>query len=63
MVQEHHLCERRTRRYARLLPGQSETFWSAGFGIASAQGGVCIAIAETLCSTIVDRGIIVARRA
>ena len=43
--------------------GQSETFWSAGFGTADAQGGVCIAIAETLCSAIEDRGIVVPRRA
>ena len=63
MLQEHHLSESRIRRCGRLLQGQSETCWSAGFGTAGAQGGVCIAIAESLCNAIEDRGIIVPGRA
>lgn len=47
LLQEHHLSESRIRRCGQLMHRQSETFWSAAFGTAGAQGGVCICIAES----------------
>lgn len=63
MLQEHHLCESRIRRCGHLLGTRYETFWSAGFGPMGAQGGVCITIADSWRSAIVDRGVIVPGRA
>ena len=63
LLQEHHLSESRIRRCGQLMHRQSETFWSAAFGTAGAQGGVCICIAESWRDAIVDRGIVVPGRA
>ena len=63
MLQEHHLCESRIRRCGQLMHRQSETFWSAAFGTAGAQGGVCMTIAAPWRDAIVDRGIVIPGRA
>ena len=63
LLREHHLSESRIRRYGSILSSRYETFWSAGFGPRSGQGGVCISIAESWKAAIVDRCIIVPGRA
>ena len=63
LLQEHHLSESRIRRYGSILSSRYETFWSAGFGPRSGQGGVCISIAESWKTAIVDKCVIVPGRA
>ena len=55
MLQEHHLTESRIRHCGSLLQRHAEVFWSPAFGPSGIQGGVCISIADTWRSAIVDR--------
>ena len=63
LIQEHHLCERRIKRYGSVLRGKSDVFWSAGFGPMGGQGGVCMSVAEAWQSAVRDRVIVVPGRA
>ena len=63
MLQEHHLTESRTRRCGQLLQRHTEVFWSGAFGPSGIQGGVCISIADSWRSAVVDRGILIPGRA
>lgn len=54
--------ESRTRRCGEILNGHSKTYWSTAFGMAGAQGGVCISIVDIWQAAIEARGIIVPRR-
>ena len=47
----------------KLLRDQSETFWFAAFGTVGSQGEVYISIANTWGATVVDRSVIIPRRA
>ena len=57
------MTESRTRRCGQLRPRHSEVFWSGSFGPSGTQGGVCISIADTWRSAILDRGVVVPGRA
>ena len=59
MLQEHHLTESRIRLCGSLLQRHAEVFWSPAFGPHGIQGGVCISIADSWRSAILDRGVIV----
>ena len=63
LLQEHHLTERRIRSCGPLLRGHRDVFWSPAFGPSGSQGGVCMSIADTMRSTVLDRGVVVPGRA
>ena len=63
LLQEHHLTESRIRQCGPLLQRHAEVFWSPVFGPHGIQGGVCILIADSWRSAILDRGVIMLGRA
>ena len=63
MLQEHHLTEIHIWQCGPLLHRHTEVFWSPTFGPHGIQGEVCISIADSWRSAILDRGVIVSGRA
>ena len=55
MLQEHHLTENCIRRCGPLWARHSEVFWSASFGPFGVQGGLCMSIADSWHSAILER--------